>query len=387
MIHTYARRVTFRRGRLAAAFTVIAVIASAPAAHGDPIADSIVAAGAVARVGDAFIDRPTFDRWFSVAAVSNPATDATAYDPPEFAGCVKAKRSTAPKPAKGQPATTKAQFKEQCRQEYEGLRDQVMQFLILEKWVSGEAAERGIALSPQEREDAFQKAKYATFPTDADFRKFLEQSGMTIDDARFQVAFNELYTKLRGQAIATAAPVTEKDVATYYRKHKRQFFQSQSRDVRVVLTKTRARAYAALAALRRGRFWRRVAAKYSIDQASKRRGGILRGVTRGSQEKVLDAALFRAPKDALRGPVKTQFGYYVFRVFKIHPARQLTLAQASREIRQELRAERQKAADDKFNDDLRTKWRARTTCREGFLMDQCSNGPPPEANDDPDSDD
>ncbi len=368
---------SFRTGRLIAAFTVTAVIASAPPAPADPIADSIVAAGGVARVGDEFIARSAFQRWFGVAAASNPATDSTAYEPPDFAACVQAKRKTDPKPRSA------AQRKASCRREYEGLRDQVLQFLILEKWVSLETIERGGGPSAAQLEAAFQKAKDDTFPKESDFLKFLEQSGMTIEDARFQVAFNERYVRLRERAIDDAAPVTDKQVAAFYKNNKKRFYEPQSRDVRVVLTRTLGRADAAYAALRRGRFWRSVAKKYSIDQASKHRGGIVRGVSKGTQEKPLDTAIFRAPIDRLRGPVKTQFGWYVFRVFEIHPAHQQTLKQASPAIRQELTAQRQQAADEAFNTQFRAKWRARTTCLQGFLMDQCSNGPLPE--DDSDS--
>ena len=374
---TYAGRVTFHTGRRAAAFTLIALMAVAPAAAGDPITDSIVAADAVARIGDQFIARSMFDRWFGIAAASNPPSDAVTYDPPGFAGCVSTKRKTAPKPASGQPRTTDAQLKTQCRQEYEGLRDQVLEFLILESWVFQETLERGSGPSDAELDAAFEKAKDDTFPKEADFLEFLAASGMTVEDARFQVAFNTRYTALREAAVANVAPVTDEDVVTYYKKHKRQFRQPQRRDVRIVLTRTRARAYAAIAALRRGRFWKSVAKKYSIDRATKHRGGIVRGLERGNQERAFDAALFSAPKDALRGPVKGQPGYFVFRVMEIHPARQLTLKQATRSIRQELKAQRERAADDEFNEGFRTKWRARTTCRDGFLVDLCSNGPLP----------
>ena len=37
----------------------------------------------------------------------------------------------------------------------------------------------------------------------------------------------------------------------------------------------------------------------------------------------------------------------------------------------------QKKADDKFNKDLRKKWKDMTNCREGFVMDQCKNAPKP----------
>jgi foldase protein PrsA len=350
------------------------VAAIALAACGDSVPGN-----AVARVDNSSITRTDFDRWFGVAASSNPATAGgkSAYDPPQYTACVAKKKTTAPKPAKGQPATTDAQYKTQCQQEYEGLRDQVLQFLILEKWVTGEAADQGIKVSAKENAAAFAKAKKDTFPKEADFQKFLKQSGMTVADAEFQVAFNTIYVKLRESAIKAAKKVTDKDVAAYYAKNKKRFAQPETRDLRVVLTKTKGRADAARKALEKGRSWSKVAKQLSIDQASKDNGGSLLGVAKGSQEKAFDTALFAAPKGKLSGPVKVQFGYYVFQVQKIVPAKQQTLKEASPAIKQELLATNQKVADDKFNKDLRDKWKAKTNCRTGYVMDQCKNAPKP----------
>ncbi len=112
-------------------------------------------------------------------------------------------------------------------------------------------------------------------------------------------------------------------------------------------------------------------------QASKGNGGSLLGVAKGSQEKAFDEALFAADKGKLTGPVKVQFGYYVFQVQKVTPAKQQTLKEASPAIKQELTAQNQKKADDKFNKDLRDKWKEKTNCREGYVMDQCKNAPKP----------
>jgi foldase protein PrsA len=360
--------------RLLAALGAFFVFAFAVSACGDSVPGN-----AVARVGDNSITRTDFDRWFGVAAASNPATagNKSAYDPPSYAGCAAKKTKEAPKPAKGQPATTPAQFKQQCQQEYEGLRDQVLQFLILEKWVAGEAKDEGIKVSAKENEKAFNDAKKATFPKEADFQRFLKQSGMTVNDARFQVAFNAVYTKLRTKAAAHVPKVTDKAVTAFYAKNKARFAQPETRDLRVVLTKTKAKADAARKALESGGSWKKVANKYSIDQASKAQAGSLAGVTKATQEKAFGDAVFSAPKGKLTGPVKVQFGYYVFRVQKITSATQQSLKQATPAIKQELAAEGKKAADDKFNKDLRTKWKARTNCRSGYVMDQCKNAPKP----------
>jgi foldase protein PrsA len=370
----YDHRIVTRILRLLPALGAFFIAAAALTACGDSVPGN-----AVARVDDSSITRVDFDRWFGVAASSNPSTSGgkANYDPPSYAKCVANKRKTAPKPAKGQPATTDAQFKTQCKQEYEGLRDQVLQFLILEKWVSGEAADQGIKVTAKENAAAFAKAKKDTFPKEADFQKFLKQSGMTANDAKFQVAFNTIYVKLRERAIKSAEKVTDKQVAAFYAKNKKRFAQPETRDLRVVLTKTKEKADAARKALAKGDTWRKVAKKYSIDQASKANGGSLLGVAKGSQEKAFDDALFAADKGKLTGPVKVQFGYYVFQVQKITAAKQQTLKEASPAIKQELLAQNQKKADDKFNKDLRDKWKAKTNCRAGYIMDQCKNAPKP----------
>jgi foldase protein PrsA len=336
-----------------------------------------VPGNAVASVDGNGITRSEFNHWMSIASATSQGASGTrvSYDPPDFTSCVATKRRTAPKPAKGQPAPTAAQFQTQCKQEYEGLRDQVMQFLILQEWVDGEASDQGVNVSDKEADAAFKKAVKASFPKTADFQKFLKSSGMTAADARFQVRFNTVYDKLRKKAVKNADKVTNKAVADFYAKNKTRFATPLTRDLRVVLTRSKAKADQARAALQGGQSWASVAKKFSIDPASKAQGGVLSGLAKGQQEKAFDSAIFSAPKGRLTGPVKTQFGYYVFEVTKETPASQQSLKQATPAIRQQLDAQNKQKADDKFNQDLRKKWKAKTNCRDGFVMAQCKNAP------------
>ena len=336
-----------------------------------------VPGNAVARVDDSSITTADFDRWFGIAAASNPATAAgkASYDPPNYVKCVTNKKKTAPKPAKGQPATTDAQLKTQCKQEYDSLRDQVMQFLILEKWVAGEASSQGVKVSDKTAEADFAKARKQSFPKESDFQAFLKNSGMTIGDARFQVKFNTVYTKLREKAVKNADKVTDKDILDFYKKNKARLGTPLTRDLRVVLTRDKATADKAKAALQGGQSWTAVVKKYSIDPATKATGGVLSGLSKGQQEQTFDKAIFAAPKGQLQGPIKTQFGYYVFQVQKETPASQQSLKQASPAIKQQLDAQNKQKADDTFNTQLRNKWKAKTNCANAFVMTQCKNAP------------
>ncbi len=341
-----------------------------------------VPGNSVANVDGDNVTRTEFAHWLGIAASTSQAQGSAkvAYTPPEYADCVATKKKTAPKPAKGQPQQTDAQFKTQCKQEYEGLRDQVMQFLILEKWVTGEAADQGVRVSAAESDKQFATAKKQSFPAEKDFQDFLKQSGMTLGDAKFQVRFNTIYTKLREKAVKNAAKVNDKDVKEFYDKNKARFATPATRDLRVVLTKTQASAAQAKSALQSGQSWGAVAKRFSIDQASKDQGGSLLGIAKGTQEKSFDDAIFSAKKGVLTGPVKTQFGYYVFQVQKIVAAKQQTLKDATTAIKQQLDAQNKQKADDEFNTALRKKWKERTNCADAYVMTQCKNAPEPKTN-------
>ena len=67
-----------------------------------------------------------------------------------------------------------------------------------------------------------------------------------------------------------------------------------------------------------GESWSKVAKELSDDPASKDQGGKLLGVTKGQQDPKLDAAVFAAVPKKVAGPIKTDAGYYVFRVTQGH---------------------------------------------------------------------
>src|SRR5215210_3111263 len=274
-----------------------------------------VPGNAVAEVDGNAIEKSSFDHWLTVASRSGGQASAAAPKPPKFTECIKQKRKTTPKPAKGQPKVTDGQLKSQCKQEYNALRDQVLQLLVSFEWIEGEAKAQNIKVSDKEIQKTFDKQK------------------------------------------------------------KERFAQPERRDLRIVLTKGEAKAKQAKKALDGGQSFKAVAKKFSIDQASKAQGGKLPAVAKGQQEKALDTAIFKAGKGELTGPVKTQFGYYVFEVTKITKASQQSLEQAKPTIKQTLASQNQQKALDKFVKSFRKRWKAKTECAAGYRTQDCKNAP------------
>ena len=342
-----------------------------------------VPSGSVAKVGDTEIKKAEFDRWLQAAArqqsqsqPGQPAAPTTVPDPPNFTRCIAAKKKATP-PQQGAAPPSDDQLKAQCKQEYDGLKEQTMQFLISAEWLQQEAKKQGVSATPAEVEKTFQEQKKQAFPKEAEYQKFLKESGRTEADLKFQVRLSVLTNQLQAKVVEGKGEPSPEEIEDYYNENKERFSTPESRDLLVVLTKDEADAEKAKAELEKGTPWKDVVKKYSEDTASKAQGGKLPGVTKGTQEKAFDDAIFKAPKGEVQGPVKTQFGYYVFQVEKVTPATQQTLQQATDTIKNLLKSQEQQKALNDFVEDFQKRYREDTVCAEDFKTSQCDNGPKP----------
>src|SRR5215207_7419295 len=359
-----------KAARIALSLTAVAGVGATFAACGG------VPGNAVATVDGEAIEKNDFSHWMTVASKSSGAQNAAVPDPEnDYAKCVAAKRKATPAPAKGQPKVTDDQLKTQCKTEYEQLRNQVLQLLISFQWIQGEADAMEIKVSDAEVKKSFDEQKKQSFPKEEDYKKFIQQSGQTNEDIMQRVKLDLVSNKIRDKVVKGKDKVSDKAISDFYNKNKARFAQPEKRDLRVVLTKTKANADKAHAALESGDSWKTVTKKYSIDDTSKAAGGKLPAQAKGTLDKELDDAVFSAKKGELVGPIKTQYGYYVFTVSDVTEASQQTLAEAKETIKQTLQSQNQQKALDTFVKDFTKRWKDKTECSEGYKVQDCKNGP------------
>ena len=333
-----------------------------------------VPSGAVATVGDESISQQEFDRWFKTASAAQAQGGQVAEpDPPDFEKCVATKKKL-PQP-QGQDKPSDSELKKHCKTEYETLRTQVMQFLIQAEWVQQEAEKQDVKVTDAQINKSLEDQKKQAFPNEKAYKEYLKSSGLTEEDVLFRVKLDQLQQKLTQKITEDSKKVTDQDIEAYYEKNKKRFAQPERRDLRVVLTKTEAKAQEAKQALEDGDSFKQVAKQYSIDEASKAQGGKLPAITKGQQEKAFDEAIFSADKGELVGPVKTQFGWYVFEVDKITEASQQTLEQSKETVRNLLRSQGQQKALDEWIKNFREEYKDDTSCADDFRIAECSNAP------------
>jgi foldase protein PrsA len=330
-----------------------------------------VPGNSVADVAGNPITLQAFDHWMYVAAKGNASqTGGTApvivpTDPPSFNGCIAQARKQIPSVSR----QSNSQLRAACSQLFTSLSGQVMDFLIRGYWYQADAARQKIKVSSSQVQAEFNRERLAQFPTSSAFQTFLSQSGFTLQDLLFRVRLNLTYKALINKHVR---PISSADIATYYASHQSQFGTPETRNLRIVLTKTASQANAAKAALASGQSWDAVAKKYSIDPATKNHGGAMSNVSQGSTDQALQQAAFSASLNKVTGPVHGQFGYYIVEVTKIVRGTQRSLAQETGFIRQTLLAEQQTAAQSAVDSTARKHWQAQTKCRGGYSVAVCS---------------
>jgi foldase protein PrsA len=269
------------------------------------------------------------------------------------------------------------QIPEPGSDEYEQLKQGAMNNLLDLVWIQAEAADRGITAEAEEVSSLLKQTIEQNFASEAEFEKFREQSHFTQEDIRIRIRLQILSNKLQEQLLGDTSKITQSEINEYYEAAQEQFVQPATRDLRLVLNKDKAKVEEAKAELEQDSSdasWKKVAAEFSTDAASKSNGGQRPSVTEGLLEQPLNDEVFSAPEGQIEGPVRTPLGYYVFEVETSTPEQVIPLNRSTTaQIRSQLVQRSQQDAFSNFVDDFGSKWRARTFCAPGFVIERCNN--------------
>lgn len=336
-----------------------------------------IPANAVANVDGTPITKVDYLKWATITAKGSAQGGvAVVPDPPTYARCIAALRKQT-RVRRGQPKPSEATLRSQCQTQNTAMMQQAMSTLIQERWIEKEADNQDVSVTKGEVERQLATTKRESFPNEAAYQRFLKQTGMTAADVLERIRVQALATKITRKIEDSSGSVSSTQVSSYYNRNKTQFTVPERRDVQMILTRGQAKAKAAKAAVQGGTSWAAVAKKYSTDAASKATGGEIKGIAKGQRDRAFDQAAFTAKKGVLVGPVKGQFGWYLVRVAAITPGRQTSLNEARAQIRAILQQQGSQQKMASFVRDFQKRWRSKTNCRTGYIVELCSNAPKP----------
>jgi foldase protein PrsA len=261
--------------------------------------------------------------------------------------------------------------------EYDELMEAALGNLLDGAWLRGEADEEGFSVTEAEVEKEFKKLKKENFKTEAEYEKFLNESGFTQADVDQRVELQMLSAEIQKGITEGASEPSQSEIENYYDAAvSTQFTQAETRDIRLVVNKDKEKAEAALAAVEADNSpasWQKVAKKYSEDELTKSKGGLQKGVSEAVLEEPLNERVFSTPEDRVEGLVKTERGYNLFEVENSTPETTQELKTVESQIKSQLEQQAEQEAFTEFVANYTSKWKSRTFCADGFVIERCAN--------------
>jgi hypothetical protein len=257
------------------------------------------------------------------------------------------------------------------------VRRQALGFLISSQWTIAEARELGVSVSWAQAERQLERFRYAQverlgyerFHEEARLRASLASARETRSDQVWLMRLNMLDAGIEAERVAQLrGQVTPAQVAAYYREHKRRFLVPERRDIQIIMTYDKAKTERARREVLAGRDFLTVARRVGVDPAAP--DGI-EHLYRGQGERILLEHVFAARPHVVEGPFKQALDYYVLKVTNVTTAAYRTLAQARPSIVRLLAARRFRRSAAARAAALETKWKARTSCRPGYVVAEC----------------
>ncbi|HEY5815220.1 MAG TPA: peptidyl-prolyl cis-trans isomerase [Solirubrobacterales bacterium] len=346
----------FASRRALLAFGILFVVLFAVVAIAEGLGDPSVPSGDAALVEDAPGD-------------TGKVTEAEVDHAIELAAASQEGAQKAPKP--GDP-------------KYEELKEAAMQSILEGVWIRGLADEEGIEVTEREVDRQVRKVKNESFQSEAEFQKFLKESGFTPTDVDSRIEVELLSEQLQEQLAEEAPKPSEREIEDYYEAAKATQFTTQpSVDVRLIVNKDEQKAEEAKKALvddNTAKNWSKVAKEFSEDVATKEKGGLQKGLQEGVSEEPLDAEFFDTPEGQVEGPLDSQRGYTVFEVVNSTPESAQELKVAEPQIKSTLEQRLEQEFFENFVSNFNAEWRSRTFCASDYVTERCANfkpsGPP-----------
>lgn len=247
------------------------------------------------------------------------------------------------------------------------VREDFLNRLIERKMMLREAQRRRIKIGPQEIGKRIEELRAEN---GKDVKETLSDLGIDFEKWKADVWEDMMIERLLARDVHRRVSVSASEVRRYYQANPQEFEKPEQVRVRQIVTATEDDAKKALALLQAGTDFAAVARKISTAPEAEN-GGDLGYFAMGDMPAEFNV-VFGLQKGAYSGIVKSPYGFHIFKLENKRKAGKIGLEDASREIAERLRKEKE---DQRYNAWLR-ELRSRTKFQVNY---QLLAGPAPAA--------
>ena len=242
------------------------------------------------------------------------------------------------------------------------LKENLIRKLVEEQLIAQKAKAEGVTVTTEEIDAKVAEHK-TRFGSDKAFQSFLERTNQSEADVKHDLEKNLLRDKLFQKLLAASEP-TEDDAKKYYEENTEKYKQKEQIKASHILFKVDkttsdkdkkaklADAKKVLAEAKKGADFGELAKLHS-EGPTKDRAGDLGTFSRGRMVKPFEEAAFNAKPGELVGPIETQFGFHIIKVFEKTEEKQRPFEEVKDSILTSLKARQKSKATRELLDTLK----------------------------------
>ncbi|HVV86000.1 MAG TPA: peptidylprolyl isomerase [Kofleriaceae bacterium] len=229
------------------------------------------------------------------------------------------------------------------------LRTQVLDDMIDEELIVQAAEEARIDVEPKEIDDALREIKTQNKLDEAGFQQALTAQGYTLTAYRLDLRRQLIHYKAMNQIVAPKVNVTDDEVRARYDEMQRRseavsavrlshiLFALPERPTEAEVDAAKDKAAQAIARVKAGEDFAKVATEMTDDANTRAGGGELGWIERGSLDPQWETVVFSMDKGEVRGPVSGPTGLHVFYVSDLKKTEQKSFDELKDQIKGDLR--------------------------------------------------
>jgi len=218
--------------------------------------------------------------------------------------------------------------------------EEILDGMITEKIMDLRAKELDISISAVELEDKIKEIKK---DYGKQFSSLLARENVQIDQWKEDLEKEMLLRKLIVMDVNANIKVSEDEAEDYYNKHRNNYKTESRVRVAQIVVRDLAMAKKIEARLKSGEDFASVAARVSIGPEAKR-GGDLGFITRQIMPDPLDKTIFSLPVNKISPIVQSSYGFHIFKVREIQPARIGNFSDVKEYVIADIRSQKEEAA-------------------------------------------
>ena len=203
----------------------------------------------------------------------------------------------------------------------EETRDEILNQMVEDKLILQEAKRRGVVVDESEIDERLKDVEMR-FPSIGDFNDEIEKIGLTITILRTRYKEQLMMAKLVTHEVKEKVVVTPAEISDYYDKGPEEFKAPESVHLKNIMIRfdeattellAKQKADDVYRLIKEGRDFSDLAKQYS-QGAKADEGGDLGFIPKGQMREEFDKVIFVLKAGEASPPIKTDTGYYIFKV-------------------------------------------------------------------------